>query len=87
VVDPAAEAAEKEARAELSRRVTRARKRLAAHARAEEERLLASAREGGAGREAIEQALVALMLHRELVDEALGKVSIDLDAAAVVLPG
>src|SRR5512137_2420442 len=87
VLRPVAEAAEKAARAELSRRVARARKRLAAHAGVEEERLVASAREGGAGREAAEQALVALMLHRELVDEALGKVSIELDAAAVVLPG
>ena len=47
------------ARAELSRRVARAVKKLAAHADAEEERLLASARDGGASREAVERALVS----------------------------
>ena len=87
MIEPASDAAEKEARAELARRVARAVKRLAAHADAEEERLLDSARGGGASREAIEKALVGVMLHRELVEEALGKVDLELDAAAVVLPG
>ncbi len=86
VVDPAAAAAEKEARAELARRVSRAVKKLAAHAAAEEQRLLASARVGGAPREAIETALIGVLLHRELVEEALRKVDLELDAAAVVLP-
>ncbi|MEI8256258.1 MAG: hypothetical protein WCJ30_11360, partial [Deltaproteobacteria bacterium] len=85
-VDPAAAAAEKEARAELARRVSRAVKKLAAHAAAEEQRLLASARVGGAPREAIETALIGVLLHRELVEEALRKVDLELDAAAVVLP-
>ncbi|MEI6224793.1 MAG: SNF2-related protein [Deltaproteobacteria bacterium] len=87
VIEPVSAAAEKEARAELARRVARAVKRLAAHAEAEEERLFDSARGGGASREAIERALVGVMLHRELVEEALGKVDLELDAAAVVLPG
>jgi ATP-dependent helicase HepA len=87
VVEPAAAAAEKAARAELSRRVSRAVKKLAAHADAEEERLVAAAREGGASREAVERGLVTVLLHRELVEEALRKVDLELDAAAVVLPG
>ena len=87
VIEPASAAAEKAARAELARRVARAVKRLASHAEAEEERLFDSARGGGASREAIERALVGVMLHRELVEEALGKVDLELDAAAVVLPG
>jgi hypothetical protein len=62
-------------------------KKLGLHADAEEERLLVSAREGGASREAIERALVGVLLHRELVEEALRKVDLELDAAAVVLPG
>ena len=86
VVLPAAEVGEAWARAELSRRVTRAVKKLSLHTAAEEERLLASARAGAAGHEAIERALVSVMLHRELVEEALRKVDLELDAAAVVLP-
>jgi ATP-dependent helicase HepA len=87
VVEPAAAVAEKAARAELARRVARAVKKLGAHADAEEERLVASAREGGATREAVERGLVVVLLHRELVEEALRKVDLELDAAAVVLPG
>jgi len=87
VVQPAAEAAEKAARAELARRIARAVKRLAAHAEAEEERLVSAALQGGASRQSVERALVAVLLHRELVEEALGKVDLELDAAAVVLPG
>jgi ATP-dependent helicase HepA len=86
VIAPAAEAGEVAARSELSRRVSRAVKKLAAHADAEEARLLASARVGGASRDAIEKALVGVLLHRELVEEALRKVDLELDAAAVVLP-
>jgi len=87
VVEPAAAAAEKAARAELSRRVARAVKKLAAHADAEEGRLIASIRDGGATPQAVERALVGVLLHRELVEEALRKVDLELDAAAVVVPG
>jgi hypothetical protein len=87
VVEPAAAAAEKAARAELSRRVARAVKKLAAHADAEEGRLITSIRDGGATRQAVERALVGVLLHRELVEEALRKVDLELDAAAVVVPG
>jgi ATP-dependent helicase HepA len=87
VLGPAAEAAEEAARTELSRRVARAVKKLAAHAEAEEERLVSAALQGGASRQSVERALVVVLLHRELVEEALGKVDLELDAAAVVLPG
>jgi len=76
----------KAAAAELASRVARARKRLEAHARAEEERLLAAARGGAAPRPAVERALVALLLHREIVEKALVGVKLDLDAAALVVP-
>jgi ATP-dependent helicase HepA len=87
VVEPAAAAAEKAVRAELSRRVARAVKKLGAHADAEEARLIASIRDGGATHQAVERALVGVLLHRELVEEALRKVDLELDAAAVVVPG
>jgi ATP-dependent helicase HepA len=83
----AAGAGEAAARTELARRVARALKRLEAHAEAEEERLLSSARQGGAPRDAVEKALVALLLHKELVEEALRAVDLELDAAAVAVPG
>jgi hypothetical protein len=35
----------------------------------------------------VERALVGVLLHRELVEEALRKVDLELDAAAVVVPG
>jgi len=85
-LEAAAAAAAREAAAELSSRVARARKRLDTHAKTEEQRLLASARAGAASPEAIERALVALLMHRELVANALGGVKLELDAAAIVVP-
>jgi ATP-dependent helicase HepA len=86
-VKAAAAAAEKAARAELSRRVARAVKKLSAHAAAEEDRLVSSARQGGAARKDVERALVAVLLHKDLVEEALRQVDLELDAAAVAVPG
>jgi len=86
VVEAAGGQAARAAREALGRRVAQAVKRLEAHAKAEEERLLASAEEGGAPREAVERALVALFVHRELVEEALRGVKLELDAAALVVP-
>jgi ATP-dependent helicase HepA len=86
VVEAAAGAAERHARALLERRIVLAVKKLEAHARAEEERLLEAARQGGAPRSAVEKALVQLLLHREAVEVALGKCRLELDAAAVVVP-
>jgi ATP-dependent helicase HepA len=86
VVEAAAGAADRHARALLERRIVLAVKKLEAHARAEEERLLEAARQGGAPRSAVEKALVQLLLHREAVEVALGKCRLELDAAAVVVP-
>jgi ATP-dependent helicase HepA len=86
VVEGAAGAGERAARAQLERRVALAVKKLEAHARAEEERLLEAARQGGAPRSAVEKALVQLLLHREAVEVALRKARLELDAAAVVVP-
>jgi len=85
-MEEAGRAAERAARDELARRVSQAVKRIEAHARAEEERLIASAREGGAARDAVERAMVSLLVHREVVEMALRGVKLELDAAAVVIP-
>ena len=79
-------AAEREAREELERRREAALERLAAHGEAEEERLVTSAFEGGAAREDVDDALVALRRHRTAVERALGQVRLELDAAALVVP-
>ena len=78
--------AEREARAELDRRRGAALERLAAHSEAEEERLVTAAFEGGAAREDVEAALVALRRHRTAVERAFGQVRLELDAAALVVP-
>ncbi len=78
--------AEREAGAELERRKEAARGRLAAHGEAEEERLVTAAFDGGAAREDVEEALVALRRHRTAVERALGQVRLELDAAALVVP-
>jgi hypothetical protein len=62
-------------------------KKLSAHAAAEEDRLVSSARQGGAARKDVERALVAVLLHKDLVEEALRQVDLELDAAAVAVPG
>jgi ATP-dependent helicase HepA len=78
--------AEREARAELERRREAALAELAAHGDEEEERLVTAAFEGGGARSAVERALAELRVHRAAVEAALGKVKLELDAAALVLP-
>ncbi|HET9597301.1 MAG TPA: helicase-related protein, partial [Anaeromyxobacteraceae bacterium] len=85
-IEAARAAAEREARAELERRLEAALAELAAHAEEEEERLVTAAFEGGAERRAVERALADLRAHRAEVEAALGKVKLELDAAAVVVP-
>jgi len=86
VVEAAGREADRAAQSILDRRVSVAVKRLAAHGKAEEARLVAAAREGGAPRESVERALVAELLHREIVEKALRGVKLDLDAVALVVP-
>jgi len=86
VLELAGREGERAALAELERRVGFAVKRLGAHGKAEEDRLIASAREGGAPREAIERAMVLELVHREIVEKALRGARLELDAVAVVVP-
>jgi ATP-dependent helicase HepA len=86
VVDAARRAAERAAQEELSRRVAEARSRLGAHAEAEEERLVMAAFQGGAERHVVDAALAELRRHRDATDEALTRVRLELDAAALVVP-
>jgi len=86
MVEAAAGAAAREARGVLDRRKEQALARLAAHAGAEEERLRASALAGGASKKAVEAALSALRAHRTATRKALEAVSLELDAAALVVP-
>ncbi len=86
VIAGAGAAAERAAGDALQRRVSQAVKRIEVHSRAEEDRLINAAREGGAARDAVERAMVSLLLHREVVEMALRGVKLELDAAAIVLP-
>lgn len=86
VLEGARAAAEREARAVLERRVSEARDRLLAHAAAEEERLVAAALQGGAPRKRVESALAVLRQHHEVVEKAIGRARLELDAVALLVP-
>ena len=86
MLEAARRAAEKEAQAQLARRRDEALAALAAHAEAEEERLVTAAFRGGAERPAVDAALAALREHRDATEKALGQVRLELDAAALALP-
>jgi ATP-dependent helicase HepA len=82
----AREAATVEAEAELERRREAAVKRLEGHVQAEAERLLASRREGGAGRETVDRAIESLAAWQAAIEASLAAVALELDAAAILLP-
>ncbi len=86
VIEAARAAAESEARRQMERRRGEALARLAAHADAEEERLVAAAFEGGALHGTIDAALAELRLQRAATEDALRKASLELDASAIVVP-
>jgi ATP-dependent helicase HepA len=86
LLDAARAAAEKEAAAILGRRVEEAKGLLLAHADAEEERLVESSFQGGALRARVESALAVLRQHRQVVDQAIGRARLELDAVALVVP-
>ncbi|MFT3914229.1 MAG: SNF2-related protein [Anaeromyxobacteraceae bacterium] len=86
VLAAAIAAAEARARAELARRVEDAQARLLAHASGEEERLVESAFLGGAPPARIENALVTLRHHREVVGKAIARAALGVDALALVVP-
>ncbi len=70
----------------LDRRREEALGRLREHASAEEERLRAAGRAGGAPKEAVDGALAALRWHRIATERALASVGLELDAAALLVP-
>jgi ATP-dependent helicase HepA len=86
LLESARAAAEREARAVLQRRVEEAKGLLAAHADGEEERLVQAGFQGGAPRARVEAALAVLRQHREVVEKAIGRAKLELDAVALVVP-
>ncbi|BDG09090.1 helicase-related protein [Anaeromyxobacter paludicola] len=86
VLEAARLAAERDAKLQLERRLEAALEALADHVDVEELRLVESAFEGGAPREAVEDALARLRAHRAAVQGALEQVTLELDAAAIVVP-
>jgi ATP-dependent helicase HepA len=86
LLEAARAVAEREARAILARRVEEARAMLVAHADGEEERLVEAAFHGGAPRGRVDGALQLLRQHRDVVEKAIGRARLELDAAAVVVP-
>jgi ATP-dependent helicase HepA len=86
LLDAAHAAAEREARAVVEGRVEEAKGLLQAHADEEEERLVAAALHGGAPRARVEAALGVLRRHREIVEKAIDRVRLELDAVALVVP-
>jgi ATP-dependent helicase HepA len=86
LLEGARAAAEREAGAILARRVEEAKGLLASHADGEEERLVEAGFQGGAPRGRVESALGVLRHHREVVEKAIGRARLELDAVALVLP-
>jgi len=86
VLQAAFAAAEREATAVLDRRRADALARLAEHAEREEDRLVTAAFEGGAARDAVEAALVHVRRHQLATEDAIRKIRLDTDAAALLVP-
>jgi ATP-dependent helicase HepA len=86
LLEAARAAAEAEARAVLGRRVEEAKGLLLAHAGAEEERLVEAARRGGAPPARVGAALELLRQHHEVVEKAIARAKLELDALALVVP-
>ncbi len=86
LLDAARAAAEREVALVLARRVEEAKALLLSHADAEEERLVESSFQGGAPRARVDGALGVLRQHREVVDQAIGRARLELDAVALVVP-
>jgi len=86
LLERARNAALAEAEARLEKRKEKALARLDAHAAAEEQRLVEAAFAGGAARKLVEAALAAVRQHRKVTAASLGRVGLELDAAALVVP-
>ena len=86
LLEGARRAAEQHAQALLEKRREGALAALEAHAEAEEERLVTAAFRGGTSREAVDGALSALRRQLVATENALKRVRLELDAAALVVP-
>ncbi len=86
LLDRARNAALIEAEARFLKRKEKALARLDAHAAGEEQRLVESAFAGGAPRKLVEAALGAVRQHRKVTAGAIERVTLVLDAAALVVP-
>jgi ATP-dependent helicase HepA len=86
LLEAARAAAEREALVVLGRRLEEAKGLLAAHADGEEERLVEAGFQGGAPRARVESALAVLRQHRQVVEKAIGRAKLDLDAVALIVP-
>jgi ATP-dependent helicase HepA len=86
LLERARAAAQDEAEAQLGKRKAKALSRLDAHASGEEQRLVEAAFAGGASKKSVEAALGAIRQHRKVTASSLERVSLALDAVALVVP-
>ena len=86
LLEGARRAAEQHAQALLAKRREEALAALGTHAEVEEERLVTAAFRGGASRDAVDAALSALRRQLLATENALKRVRLELDAAALVVP-
>jgi len=86
LLEAARKAAANEAAAILARRVEEAKGILGTHVDREEERLIEVGFVGGTPRARVDGALGLLRQHREGVEKAIGRVRLELDAVALVVP-
>ena len=86
LLERARNAAQAKAEARLVKRKEKALARLDAHATGEEQRLIEAAFAGGAAEKQVEAALGAIRQHRKVTASSLERVSLSLDAVALVVP-
>jgi ATP-dependent helicase HepA len=86
LLERARDAAQAEAESRLRKRKEKALARLDAHATGEEQRLVEAAFAGSTGKKSVEAALAAVRQHLKVTSAALERVSLALDAAAVIVP-
>ena len=86
LLERARETAQTEAESRLGKRKKEALARLDAHASGEEQRLIEAAFAGGTGKKLVEAALGAVRQHRRVTAASLERVSLALDAVALIVP-
>jgi ATP-dependent helicase HepA len=86
LLERARNAIQAEAEARFEKRREKALARLDAHAAGEEQRLIEAAFAGGAPKKQVEAALGAIRQHRKVTAGAIERVTLALDAVALVVP-